>query len=63
MDTNIAYFNRTFNGRQRKNVVKSMDNNGNSIEGTENLLQHATDDYKDLFGHGPKNHSQLSHDF
>jgi hypothetical protein len=63
MATNIAYFHRTANGRQGKSGIQYMDNNGISIEGTKNLLQHATDDYKDLFGPGPQNQFQLSHDF
>jgi mannosylglycoprotein endo-beta-mannosidase len=49
-DNNTSYFHKIANGRKRKNNVVSLENNGELIEGDENLLKHATDYYKELFG-------------
>lgn len=34
----------------KKNMIISLENEGNVIEGHENLLNHATSYYNDLFG-------------
>ena len=54
-DSNTSYFHKIANGRKRKNTVHSLDNNGSLIEGTDNLLAHATSYYKELFGPAPGN--------
>jgi hypothetical protein len=38
---NTAYFHKIAKGRKRKNDVLSLDNNGVSVEGTDNLVKHA----------------------
>jgi hypothetical protein len=49
-DNNTSYFYRIANGRKRKNIVISLEHDGNTIEGDENLLKHATEYYAELFG-------------
>lgn len=49
-DSNIEYFDRTVNGRRRRNTIFSLSDGDMVIEGTEGLLRHATDFYKELFG-------------
>lgn len=49
-DNNTKYFHRIANGRKRKNTIISLENEGNIIEGDENLLKHATEYYSELFG-------------
>lgn len=51
-DNNTKYFHKIANGRKRKNTIISLDKDGLIIEGDENLLQHATEYYSDLFGPG-----------
>ena len=59
-DLNTAYFHRIANGRRRKNLVHSLEDNGVMVEGTDNLLKLATDYYKELFGPAPGNAFVLS---
>lgn len=40
---NTAYFHRVTNVRKRKKIIYSLDNNGVLVEGTANILKHATD--------------------
>jgi hypothetical protein len=42
-DNNTSYFHKIANVRKRKNIVLSLESNGNIIEGDENLLEHATE--------------------
>lgn len=49
-DNNTSYFHKIANGRRRKNTVITLENNGETIEGDENLLKHATEYYTTLFG-------------
>ena len=51
-DNNTKYSHKIANGRKRKNTIISLDKDGLIIEGDENLLQHATEYYSDLFGPG-----------
>lgn len=51
-DNNTKYFHKIANGRKRKNTVISLESEGNIIEGDENLLNHATAYYSELFGPG-----------
>ena len=52
---NTKYFQRIANGRKRKNTIISLKNDNGIIEGDENLIKHATDYYKMLFGPAPGN--------
>ena len=49
-DNNTSYFHKIANGRKLKNTVLSLENDGEIIEGDENLLNHATEYYTNLFG-------------
>jgi mannosylglycoprotein endo-beta-mannosidase len=49
-DNNTKYFHKIANGRKRKNTIISLEKDGNIIEGDENLLNHATEYYANLFG-------------
>jgi mannosylglycoprotein endo-beta-mannosidase len=59
-DNNTAYFHRVANGRKRKNTMYSLKKDDINIQGTTDLLVHATDYYKQLFGHGEGNKMQLA---
>lgn len=54
-DQNTAYFHRIANGRKRKNTIHNLKDGDVNIEGTKNLLAHATSYYKELFGPAPGN--------
>ena len=54
-DRNADYFHRIVNGRRRRNTIFSLSCGDEMIEGTKNLLKHATEFYKDLFGPGARN--------
>jgi hypothetical protein len=62
-DNNTSYFHRIANGRKRKNMVISLEYDGNIIEGNENLLKHATDYYTGLFGPEVEHNVQLDQSF
>ena len=49
-DCNTAFFHRCANGRKRKNNIISLEKDGVNIKGDENLLQHASEYYANLFG-------------
>jgi hypothetical protein len=49
-DNNTSYFRKIANGRKRKNTVLSFEKDVLIIEGDEDLLQHATEYYSELFG-------------
>ena len=61
-DINTSYFHRIANGRKRKNTILSLQNGNSVVEGTKNLLNHAIDYYKELFGPAPGNLFNLSPD-
>jgi mannosylglycoprotein endo-beta-mannosidase len=61
-DNNTGYFHRIANGRRRKNSILHFEDDGEKIEGDENLLQHATSYYKELFGLGNGNAFPLDAD-
>ena len=54
-DSNTAFFHKVANGRKRKNTMYTLQDGEIQTEGTENLLQHATSSYKNLFGQGEGN--------
>jgi hypothetical protein len=45
-DNNTAYFHRVANGRRRKNTMYSLKKDDIHIQGTADLLVHATEYYK-----------------
>lgn len=47
---NTAFFHRCANRRKRKNNILSLEKDGQIIEGDDNILDHASDYYSDLFG-------------
>lgn len=48
-DCNTKYFHRIANGRRRKNIIFSLVNGEKVIQGTPDLLHHATRFFKELF--------------
>jgi len=49
-DNNTSYFHKIANGRKRKNTIISLEHEGNVIEGDDDMLNHATEYYTNLFG-------------
>jgi hypothetical protein len=49
-DNNTDYFHRIANGKKRKNAIFSLQHGEITIEGEKEILVHATNYYKDLFG-------------
>ena len=54
-DNNTDFFHKVANGRRRKNSMVSLECGSMVIEGTKNLLSHATNYYRELFGPAPGN--------
>ena len=46
----LSFFHRVANGRKRKNTILSFKKGDEVVEGDSNLLAHATEYYKTLFG-------------
>ena len=61
-DLNTDYYHKIANGRKRKNTIHSFTAGEVTIEGTQNLLNHATTFYKDLFWPARGNLFHLSSD-
>ena len=53
-DSNTEYFYRCANGRNRKNTIITLENDGICIEGDDNLLRHASEHYSELFAPVPQ---------
>jgi hypothetical protein len=49
-DNNTEFFHRCANGQKRKRTIFSLQNGSVSVQGTPDLLAHATSFYKELFG-------------
>lgn len=49
-DANTGYFYNYANGRRRKNFIFSLDHEGISIKGKDELRNHIYSFWKDLFG-------------
>jgi hypothetical protein len=49
-DNNTEYFHRIANGHRRQRTIFSLQNGDEVIQGTPDLLNHATAFYKNLFG-------------
>jgi hypothetical protein len=58
-DNNTAYFHRIANGRKRKNTMYSLKKDDINIQGTTDLLEHASEYYKGLFCPGEGNNMAL----
>jgi hypothetical protein len=54
-DNNTKYFYRVANGRKHKQMIYSLKNGNNIIQGHEELLNLASDYYKNCFGPGVGN--------
>ena len=52
-DINTSFFHKCANGRRRKTTILSLEKDGEVIKGEENLLNHATQYYKELFSPEP----------
>lgn len=61
-DNNSDFFHRIANGRKRKHTIISFVDGNDRIEGESNLINHATDFYKNLFGPAPGNALPLNED-
>ena len=61
-DLNTEFFHRVANGEKRKNTIFSIQKDGRELEKTEEILELATNYYKDLFGHSTNVDSKLSQD-
>jgi hypothetical protein len=49
-DSNTTYFHRMTNGCKRKSTIFSLKHGDSVVQGDEDLLNHATEFYKNLFG-------------
>ena len=49
-DNNIEFFHRVANGKKRKNTIFCLQGDNGNIEGDEQIINHATQYYKYLFG-------------
>lgn len=58
-DRKTDYFHKIAIGRKRKNSIHTLKCGDVEIEGTDNLLAHATAYYKELFGPAPRNKFSL----
>lgn len=61
-DNNTSFFHKCANGRKRKNNIIRLIKDGQTIEGVDNLLQHATEYYAELFGPNENRDVQLDPD-
>jgi hypothetical protein len=61
-DNNIEFFHRVANGRKRKQTIYSLEDGVNHITGTESILKHASDFYKQLCGPGIGNTFDIKED-
>jgi mannosylglycoprotein endo-beta-mannosidase len=58
-DNKTTYFHRIANSRKRKNTMYSLKKDDTNIQDTSDLLDHATEYYKPLFGLGEGNNMAL----
>jgi mannosylglycoprotein endo-beta-mannosidase len=61
-DNNTNFFHRVANGQKRKMTMFSLQNGPDLIQGNTNVLSHAIDFYKDLFGPQQMSHTRMSDD-
>jgi hypothetical protein len=58
-DNNTEFFHRSASGQKRKRTMFSLMNGSEQIQGTSDLLSHATAFYKDLFGPQQLSHTRM----
>lgn len=58
-DNNTDYFHKCANGQKRKNTIISLEKDGDCIEGDDNLIQHASEYYSELFGPVPQHNIHM----
>jgi hypothetical protein len=58
-DNNTKFFHRSASGQKRKRTMFSLMNGSEQIQGTPDLLSHATAFYKDLFGPQQLSHTRM----
>ena len=58
-DINTGYFHKCASGGRRKTTIVTLETDDITIEGQENLLNHATEYYRHLFGPEPENDFKL----
>ena len=61
-DLNTKYFQRIANARKRKNTIMYLKDGDSTIKGDDDLIQHATSYYKELFGPAAGNIFQIDPD-
>jgi hypothetical protein len=49
-DSNTGYFHKKANGKKRKNIIFNLEKDGENIDNDEDMVKHATEYYKELFG-------------
>jgi hypothetical protein len=49
-DNNTEFFHRIANGKNRKNLIFNLEHDSNILEKDEDILTHATNYYRELFG-------------
>jgi hypothetical protein len=49
-DSNTGYFHKKVNGKKRKNIIFNLEKDGENIDNDEDMVNHATEYYKELFG-------------
>ena len=62
-DSNTRFFHQFANGRRRKNTIISLDTDQGEVKTQEEIMAHATNFYKSLFGSPPQIHLKLSPNF
>jgi hypothetical protein len=58
-DNNTEYFHRIANGKKRKQTIFTMKCGDRTISGDAQLVKHATEYYKNLFGPGEGNNFEI----
>jgi 4-hydroxyphenylpyruvate dioxygenase-like putative hemolysin len=53
-DNNTEYFHRFANGKKRKNMIFQIERGDEILHSEKEILAHASDYYKNLFGHAEK---------
>jgi len=61
-DLNTKYFQRIANARKRKNIIMYLNDGDSIIDGDDDLIQHVTSYYKELFGPAAGNIFQIDPD-
>jgi hypothetical protein len=49
-DNNTGYFHKKANGKKREDIIFNLEKDGENIDNDEDMVKHATECYKELFG-------------